>query len=86
MVRSLILGVALLTQLGGCAAPDCGHVSQPNASKVGQAENRSWSNQWAAAYGKMDRFADGVGRVLFPPLFVAASPLWVLCGFGASSK
>ena len=86
MVRSLILGVALLTPLGGCAAADCGRVSQPNAAKVRHVEDRSWSDQWTAAYGKVDRFTDGVGRILYPPLFVAAFPLWALSGFGASGK
>ena len=82
MVRVLILGLVLLTTLGGCASPDGGSVSQ----NVRPVENRSRSGHWASAYGKMDRAADGVGRILYPPLFVVAFPLWALSGFGASGK
>lgn len=82
MVRVLILGLVLLTSLGGCATAEGGRVSQ----NVRPVDNRSWSSHWAAAYGKVDRVADGVGRVLYPPLFVVAFPLWALSGFGASGK
>ena len=82
MVRVLILGLVLLTTLGGCASPDGGSVSQ----NVRPVANRSWSSHWASAYGKMDRAADGIGRILYPPLFVVAFPLWALSGFGASGK
>lgn len=81
MVRSLILGLVFLTPLG-CAAADTGRGSQ----NVPPVENRSRSSHWTAAYGKVDRFADGIGRVLYPPLFVVAFPLWALSGFGASGK
>ncbi len=86
MVRSLILGVVLVTLLGGCATAGRGGISPPETAKVRHVEKSSWGDQLAAAHGTVDRFADGVGRVLYPPLFVAAFPLWVLSGFGGTGR
>jgi len=62
MVRSVILGLAMLSLLSGCAH----HRSETKRSES------------SSVYRRIDRAADAVGRILYPPLYLAAFPLWFL--------
>lgn len=85
MIRSLVLGALLLSALSGCASRR-ENVNPSKKTTVRQAEKRSWEQGAAAAYRRLDRAADAVGQVLYPPLYVAAFPLWFLSGFGGSGR
>lgn len=85
MLRSLLLSVLLVSTPGGCANRR-ETVSSPKHPVGQHVEKQSWEQEAAAAYRKFDRAADAVGQVLYPPLYVAAYPLWFLSGFGGSGR
>ena len=57
-----VILVILVSMLGGCAHHRADAKRQESSS----------------AYQRLDRAADAVGQVLYPPLYLAAFPLWFL--------
>lgn len=57
-----------------------------NPADFQQTEKRLREEVAAAVFQRIDRMTDAVGRVMYPPLYVAAFPLWALCGGGAIGR
>ena len=62
------------------------HHWQVNPADFQQTEKRLREEVAAAVFQRIDRMTDAVGRVMYPPLYVAAFPLWALCGGGAIGR